>query len=278
MPPKSATSLRKGKECKSIPAAPVPAANSTTPSPSKRGRHRPRATRWSIHKVLNLLFIISKQRPEGSKRWELKHYNMLLKLPVPTGHKKMHPLHQLALAVDCNVSKAIGILTINNSPAQYPFDSNLDTEFEQAKSNMQQYGFNFNMLANFKTPLPDEDAFVDLDLDKGPAADQDANNNAGDSRAEDRGNGKEVYQPSEANSVPDNGKPALKAHPLALCKSPPWDLHKLSGPAHKEPTLSGPPSPMPPVHPPVKTPARLLEVFGAQKEPAPAPSPLSQLT
>ncbi|GAB1528423.1 hypothetical protein RhiTH_011617 [Rhizoctonia solani] len=143
---------------------------------------------------------------------------------------------------------------------------------------MQRYGFDFNMLANFKTPLPDEDAFVDLDLDKGPAADQDANNNAGDSGADNRGNGEEVYQPSEANSVPDDGKPALKAHPPALCKSPPWDLHELSGPAHKEPTLSGPPSPMPPVRPPVKTPARLLEVFGAQKEPAPAPSPLSQLT
>ncbi|KAF8698396.1 hypothetical protein RHS03_07559, partial [Rhizoctonia solani] len=283
MPPKSTTSLRKGKERKSVPAAPIPAANSTTPSPSKRGRHRPRAT--------------SKQQPEGSKRWELvctqhnklnqsnqstntvkKHYNMLLKLPVPTGRKKMHPLHQLALAVDCNVSKAIGILTINNSPAQDPFNSNLDMEFERAKSNMQQYGFDFNMLANFKTPLLDEDAFVDLDLDKGPAADQDAKDNAGDSGADNRGNGKEVYQPSEANSMPDNGKPALKAHPLALCKSPPWDLHKLSGPAHKEPTLSGPPSPMPPVRPPVKTPARLLEVFGAQKEPAPAPSPLSQLT
>ncbi|KAF8750928.1 hypothetical protein RHS01_08998 [Rhizoctonia solani] len=166
MPPKSATSLRKGKECKSVPAA-----NSTTPSPSK-----------------------------------------------------------------CS-SKAIGILTINNSPAQDPFDSNLNMEFKQAKSNMQQYGFNFNMAA----------------------ADQDANNDAGDSGADNRGNGKEVYQPSEANSMPDNGEPALKAHPLALCKSPPWDLHKLSGPAHKEPTLSGPPSPMPPVCPPVKTPAWLLE-------------------
>ncbi|GAB1527255.1 hypothetical protein RhiTH_010430 [Rhizoctonia solani] len=228
MPPKSAMSLHKGKECKSVPAAPIPAANSTTPSPSKRGRRRPGATRWSIHKVLNLLFIISKQQPEGSKRWELvhtqhnklnqsnqstntvkKHYNMLLKLPVPTG------------PVDCNISKAIGILTINNSPTQDPFNSNLDMEFEQAKSNMQQYSFNFNMLANFKTPLLDEDAFVDLDLDKGPAADQDAKDNAGDSRADNRGNGKEVYQPSEANSVPDNGKPALKAHPLALCKSPP---------------------------------------------------------
>ncbi|KAF8750898.1 hypothetical protein RHS01_08972 [Rhizoctonia solani] len=136
---------------------------------------------------------------------------------------------------------------------------------------MQRYGFNFNMLANFKTPLLDEDAFVDLDLDEGlplikmPTI----------MRVIVMGNGKEVYQPSEANSVPDNGKPALKAHPPALCKSPPWDLHKLSGPAHKEPTLSGPPSPMPPVRPPVKTPARLLEVFGAQKEPAPAPSPLS---
>ncbi|KAF8693982.1 hypothetical protein RHS03_08259, partial [Rhizoctonia solani] len=203
---------------------------------------------------------------------------MLLKLPVPTGRKKMHPLHQLALAVDCDVSKAIGILTINNSPTQDPFDSNLDMEFEHAKSNMQQYGFDFNMLANFKTPLPDEDAFVDLDLDKGPATDQDAKDNAADSGADNRGNGKEVYQPSEANSVPDNGEPALKAHPLALCKSPPWDLHELSGPAHKEPTLSGPPSPMPPVRPPVKTPARLLEVFGAQKEPTPAPSPISQLT
>ncbi|KAF8729997.1 hypothetical protein RHS02_07733, partial [Rhizoctonia solani] len=269
MPPKSATSLRKGKERKSVPAAPVPAADSTTPSPSKRGGRRPGAT--------------SKQRPEGSKRWELvrtqhnelnqsnqstntikKHYNMLLKLPVPTGCKKMHPLHQLALAVDRDVSKAIGILTINNSPAQDPFDSNLDTEFERAKSNMQRYGFDFNMLADFKTPLPDEDAFVDSDLDEGPAADQDADDNAGDSGADNRGNGEEVYQPSEADSVPDNGKPALKAHPPALRKSPPWDLHKLSGPAHKEPTLSGPPSPMPPVRPPVKTPAWLLEVFGAQ--------------
>ncbi|GAB1518606.1 hypothetical protein RhiTH_001669 [Rhizoctonia solani] len=144
---------------------------------------------------------------------------MLLKLPVPTGRKKMHPLHRLALAVDRDVSKAIGILTINDSPAQDPFDSDLDMEFKRAKSNMQRYGFDFNMSANFKTPLPDEDAFVDSDLDEGPTADQDAKDNAGDSGADNRGNGKEVYQPSEADSVPDDA--TVSSSPPAL--ESPWD-------------------------------------------------------
>ncbi|KAG8762620.1 hypothetical protein FRC11_008454 [Ceratobasidium sp. 423] len=274
MPPKSsATSLRKGKERECAPALPTPAAKPATPSPKKHGGHAPGARQWTIAEYLILLSIIALLKPQGGDDWEAvseehnaqasvnwngdtcKKCNLgLLKLPPPTGRKKMHPLHRLALVIDRDVSKGISIHIMNDAQSHNPLGE-LDDEFTHAKWEMKEYGMDFDSPPDFKTPLPDEDAVVDEDEDK-------ASVDEGKAADEVEPIDEEVYQPSEAETEPTNVNSVPQANlPLTVRESPSWDIEHLS-----DPELAALPAPVQAESPMISQ-ATLLDIFGACQQP-----------
>ncbi|KAG8686022.1 hypothetical protein FRC11_009656 [Ceratobasidium sp. 423] len=274
MPPKSsATSSRKGKERERAPALPTPAAEPATPSPKKRGGRAPGARQWTIAEYLILLSVIALLEPQGGDDWEAvseehnaqasvnrngdtcKKRNLgLLKLPPPTGRKKMHPLHRLALVVDRDVSKGIGIHVMNDAQSHDPLGE-LDDEFTRAKREMKEYGMDFDSPPDFKTPLPDEDAVVDEDEDE-------ASVDEGEAADEVEPIDEEVYQPSEAETEPTNVDSVPQANlPPTVCESPSWDIEHLS-----DPELAALPAPVQAESPTIPQ-AMLLDIFGARQQP-----------
>ncbi|CCO37812.1 hypothetical protein BN14_11972 [Rhizoctonia solani AG-1 IB] len=214
-----------------------------------------------------------------------KHYNTLLKLPVPTGRKKMHPLHRLALAVDREVSKVIGVHMMNDVLALDPFGG-LDQEFERAESEMEQYGFDFNLPPDFSKPLPDKDAVVDEDEGEDEDEPSTTTGAAAEVEAEVEGEvDEEVYQSLDV----DNG--SNEADPVPSIQSPAWNFDEITGPtpgSTPAPAVPEPSTLADPATPAESSPraqASLLKLFGARQQASssgtalkagPVPFPLSK--